>query len=119
MEGGGATRQVVQLLHRQAEGATLADAGALHPSRAKARVGNGGLVMTAHHGEMAALLGIDVAQVHAAPDELAAAYARDSEVVLVLKGPTTCIAAPDGRLWLNTGGSPGLGTSGSADLLPG
>ena len=119
MEGGAATRQVVQRLLRHAEGTTVADAGALHPSTPKARVGNGGLVMTPHHGEMAALLGIDVAQVHAAPDELAAAYARDNEVVLVLKGPTTWIAAPDGRLWVNTGGSPGLGTSGSGDVLAG
>ena len=119
MEGGAATRQVVQRLLRHAEGTTVADAGALHPSTPRARVGGGGLVMTPHHGEMAAVLGIDVEQVHAAPGELAAAYARDNEVVLVLKGPTTWIAAPDGRLWINTGGSPGLGTSGSGDVLAG
>ena len=46
-------------------------------------------------------------------------HARDWGVVLVLKGPTTTIAAPDGRLWVNTAGSAGLGTSGSGDVLAG
>lgn len=119
MEAGEATRGVVQGLLRHGGRAVVADAGALHSSTARARKDGAGLVMTPHHGEMAALLDADIQQIDAAPAEIASAYARDNGVVLVLKGPTTWIAAPDGRLWVNTGGSPGLGTSGSGDVLAG
>lgn len=119
MEAGGPARAVVRRLLRHAGNTVVADAGALHSSTPGSRDGDAGLVMTPHHGEMAALLEVDIGRVRAAPDELAAAYARENGVVLVLKGPTTWIAAPDGRLWVNTGGSPGLGTSGSGDVLAG
>lgn len=118
MEPGAATRQVVRRLLRHA-GVAIADAGALHASTPRVRPEGAGLVMTPHHGEMAAMLDMDISQVRASPADLAVRYACESGVVLVLKGPTTWIAAPDGRLWVNTSGSVGLGTSGSGDVLAG
>lgn len=98
------------------------DAGALHPSVVRAlgqRESRGGVVMTPHAGEMAALLGTTKDAITVDPVARARDAARDWQVVLVLKGPTTCIATPGGAVWINTGGSVGLGTSGSGDVLAG
>jgi hydroxyethylthiazole kinase-like uncharacterized protein yjeF len=115
---GPATDRLVRALLRCAAPVAVCDAGALAASRdsvpgARARI------LTPHAGEMAALLGLDRASIEARPARYASAVARESGAVVVLKGATTWIAAPDGRAWVNRGGSVGLGTSGSGDVLSG
>lgn len=46
-------------------------------------------------------------------------FSRQHGVVLVLKGPHTSISAPDGRVYFNSTGNPGLATGGAGDTLTG
>jgi hydroxyethylthiazole kinase-like uncharacterized protein yjeF len=76
-------------------------------------------LLTPHAGEMAHLTGFDKAQVSADPERAAREAAERWHAVVALKGAVTFIAAPDGRAWRHEGGSIGLATSGSGDVLAG
>jgi len=79
--------------------------------RARSRV-----VLTPHDGEYARLTGGD-----AGPDRIAAAraLATSSGAVSLLKGPTTAVAHPDGRVRLARAGTTALATAGTGDVLSG
>jgi len=76
-------------------------------------------VLTPHIGEMAWLLACGAEAIEA--DRPAAARAASDRygAVVVLKGATTLIAAPDGRLFAYAGGGVGLATGGSGDVQAG
>jgi hydroxyethylthiazole kinase-like uncharacterized protein yjeF len=76
-------------------------------------------ILTPHPGEMADLWGIARSEVMARPLEVARAAAKHTGGIVVLKGPRTYIATPDGDVFHNTEGNVGLGTSGSGDVLSG
>jgi ADP-dependent NAD(P)H-hydrate dehydratase len=77
------------------------------------------VLLTPHAGEMAHLTGRDKEDLQAQPRDIALREAATWNAVLALKGPTTCIATADGRAWLHGAEVPGLGTSGSGDVLSG
>lgn len=83
------------------------------------RASQADLVLTPHPGEMSRLCGKTVAEVQADRENCAVSFARETGVTLVLKGAGTLIAAPDGRLFRNNSGNPGLAKGGSGDVLAG
>lgn len=76
-------------------------------------------ILTPHPGEFARLLGVDsTSYVQQRREELAARFAQEHEVILVLKGRRTIIT--DGaRLAVNTTGNSGMATGGTGDVLTG
>jgi NAD(P)H-hydrate epimerase len=83
--------------------------------------GSGSLpvVLTPHAGEMLRLLGTN--EKSALEDRVTTVreFAARHEVILVLKGTRSLIAAPDGRVVINPTGNAGLGTAGAGDTLTG
>jgi NAD(P)H-hydrate epimerase len=76
-------------------------------------------VITPHPGEMARLTGLSIAEVQANRLRVARDFAREHELIVVLKGHRTLIAAPDGTVWVNPTGNPGMATGGTGDILTG
>ncbi|MDD5545618.1 MAG: NAD(P)H-hydrate dehydratase [Candidatus Omnitrophica bacterium] len=82
--------------------------------RAKAPV-----VVTPHPGEMSRLAGLTVKTVSAAKEKVAKEFANKYNVVCVLKGHRTVVAAPGGRRYVNFTGNPGMAKGGTGDVLTG
>ena len=81
-----------------------------------------GNVLTPHAGEMARLLASDpdLGEVEGeAPWETARRAAARWRQVIVLKGPFTVVAEPDGRAWVYPHANPALATAGTGDVLAG
>lgn len=79
----------------------------------------GRVVLTPHCGEMAQLFGCDRAAIEGDAATAAREAARRFGAVVALKDRDTHIAAPDGTVFRYRGGTAGLATSGSGDVLAG
>ena len=77
------------------------------------------LVITPHPGEMARLAGCSTAEVQRNRFGVARQFAREHELTVVLKGHRTLVVQPDGEIWVNTTGNPGMSTGGTGDILTG
>ena len=76
-----------------------------------------GSVFTPHPGEFERLFGKFPSRYHAISS--VRALASDYGIVIVLKGAYTTVIAPDGNLYFNSTGNPGMATGGSGDVLTG
>ncbi len=98
------------------------DADGLNAFEGRATELNGqgrSLVITPHPGEMARLLGDTIAAVQRDRINVARTFAREHALIVVLKGHRTLFAQPDGTVWVNTTGNPGMATGGTGDILTG
>ena len=79
----------------------------------------GGAVLTPHPGEMARLIGKDIPYVISNRISVAKDFAKSRNAYVVLKGYRTVVAAPDGNIYINPTGNPGMATGGTGDILTG
>lgn len=102
--------------------AIVVDADALNAFEGTADQLNGRgrtIVITPHPGEMSRLTGMSIAEIQANRLEIARRFAREHHLIVVLKGHRTLTAAPDGTVWVNPSGNPGMATGGTGDILTG
>lgn len=76
------------------------------------------VIMTPHEGEFTQLFK-EISQTIENKFEKTVKAAKLSGAIIVLKGPDSVIAHPDGRAVVNTNASPKLSTAGSGDVLAG
>lgn len=121
--GMGRSLQAQQLVFRlieEVEGPLVLDAdglNALEGQTQRLRTRTGLTVLTPHDGEFARLAGCSLPLNDRV--EQAAELAQDTGCVVVLKGHETLTVDPQGRVWRNTTGNPGMAKGGSGDILAG
>jgi NAD(P)H-hydrate epimerase len=116
------TAEFVRTVVKKFETPMVLDADGLNAFEGKSSLLNAKdrtLVITPHPGEMARLTGMTIAAVQKDRLNVARNFAREHQVIVVLKGHRTLILAPDGTAWVNTTGNPGMATGGTGDILTG
>ncbi|HEY3974870.1 MAG TPA: NAD(P)H-hydrate dehydratase [Candidatus Sulfotelmatobacter sp.] len=116
------TSELVRSLVRSSQVPIVLDADGLNAFENLADELNGKgrlLVITPHPGEMARLAGCTTAKVQKDRLGVARKFAREHELIVVLKGNRTLVVEPSGEAWVNTTGNPGMSTGGTGDILTG
>ena len=76
-------------------------------------------VLTPHPGEMARLADTSIPTLETDRISTAQQFANEHGVTLVFKGAPTVTGTPNGNVWINSTGNPGMATGGMGDLLTG
>ena len=76
-------------------------------------------ILLPHAGELSSLLDCDEDAVHRDPVGCGLRAASTFGAIVLVKGVTSHVVTPEGRAWAYSGGAPGLGVSGSGDVLAG
>ena len=76
-------------------------------------------VLLPHAGELASLLDCDEDAIESDPVGCGRRAAKRYRSVVLVKGVTSQVVCPEGGVWTYDGGAPGLGVSGSGDVLAG
>lgn len=76
-------------------------------------------ILLPHAGELASLLDCDEDEIERDPLSCGMSAARQYRSIVLVKGIASHVVTPDGSAWKFEGGAPGLGVSGSGDVLAG
>ena len=76
-------------------------------------------VLTPHPGEMSRLTSTSVASLEADRIRTVQQFASDHNLTLIFKGAPTVTGLPNGDVWINSTGNPGMATGGMGDVLTG
>lgn len=82
----------------------------------------GFLILTPHPGELARLIsdpGVSSEKIDTERIEIARAWAKNGNAILVLKGAPTVVADLEGNVYVNSTGNSGMATGGAGDVLTG
>ncbi|MFD1030594.1 NAD(P)H-hydrate dehydratase [Metaplanococcus flavidus] len=93
------------------------DAGALSPRSYDSAAAP--VILTPHMGEFSRITGVSVEELQKGQAAYAADWANRLGVTIVLKGPGTVIAFPDGETFINPTGNSSLAKGGTGDTLTG
>ena len=77
------------------------------------------VILTPHPGEMSRLSGQSVEQIQENRIDTARNFAKEHGLWVALKGGRTVVADPDGQVFLNATGNPGMASGGTGDVLTG
>jgi hydroxyethylthiazole kinase-like uncharacterized protein yjeF len=102
----------------KSEARTALDAALLH-SLEPAETRNGPAILLPHAGELASLLGCGEEEIARDPIGCGRRAAERFNAIVLVKGVTSHVVTPAGDSWTYEGGAPGLGVSGSGDVLAG
>ena len=103
----------------EANSAIALDAALLHALRTPVTQRPSLPVLLPHSGELASLLGCDEKEIDKDPLGCGSRAAKLYRSVVLVKGVDSHVVTPAGDAWCYKGGSPGLGVSGSGDVLAG
>ena len=114
----------VRELMEKSESPLVLDADALNalasdPDLLQSGGGSRPIIITPHPGEMSRLANTSVDEVQASRVDVARDFAVQHQIYVVLKGYRTLIATPEGKVFINPLGNPGMATGGTGDVLVG
>jgi len=101
------------------DAALALDAALLHALEPVKQARSSLPVLLPHAGELASLLDCDPEEIEREPIPCGQRAAERYRSIVLVKGVVSHVVIPDGDCWTYQGGAPGLGVSGSGDVLAG
>ncbi len=116
------TQRLIRKLIASLKKPIVVDADGINALKGKAlllKSAKAPIVITPHPGEMSRLIALSRKEVAKAKEKVAKNFANKYNVVCVLKGHRSVVAGPNGKIYVNKTGNPGMAKGGTGDVLTG